>query len=147
MMYYRRKILFSILEAFGGRLSRTQMQKLAFIFTRWQEKKAFDFVPYRFGCYSFQLNKDLQALTTRRHLEEQKANGYTYWSKLDKTSYTFQLQKKDQELLARLVKKFQTANQDDLIEDSKAPKNVSLATFQPTKIKEFIVEPDDRDLI
>jgi uncharacterized protein (DUF488 family) len=115
-MYYRRKILFSLLEAFGGRLSRTQMQKLAFIFTRWQEKKAFDFVPYRFGCYSFQLNKDLQALTTRRHLEEQKANGFTYWSKIDTTSYTIQLQKKDQELLTRLAKEFQSANQEDLIE-------------------------------
>ena len=115
-MYYRRKILFSILEAFGGTLSRTQMQKLAFIFTRWQEKKAFDFVPYRFGCYSFQLNQDLQALTTRRHLEEQKTDGYTYWNKIDKTSYPIQLQKKDQELLARLAKKFQTASQDDLIQ-------------------------------
>ncbi|MCB9040222.1 MAG: DUF488 family protein [Lewinellaceae bacterium] len=114
-MYYRRKILFSILEAFGGKLSRTQMQKLAFIFTRWQEKKAFDFVPYRFGCYSFQLNQDLQALTTRRHLEEQKTNGYTYWYKLDKTSYITQLRQMDRELLARLSKKFQAANPDDLI--------------------------------
>lgn len=115
-MYYRRKILFSILEAFGGRLSRTQMQKLAFIFTRWQEKKAFDFVPYRYGCYSFQLNQDLQALTTRKYLKEQKADGYTYWNKLDETSYTIQLKKKDQDLLTRLAKRFQTSSPDDLIQ-------------------------------
>jgi len=33
----------------------------------------------------------------------------------------------------------------ELIEDSKAPKNVSLATFKPAKILDFIIEEDDRD--
>ena len=32
-----------------------------------------------------------------------------------------------------------------LIEDSKEPTNVSLAAFRPSKIIEFIVEPDDRE--
>jgi hypothetical protein len=36
-------------------------------------------------------------------------------------------------------------NLTQLIDDSKAPNNVSLATFQPATIKEFIVEPDDRE--
>lgn len=62
-MLYRRKILLSILHTFGGRLTRTQVQKLAFIFTRWQESPAFDFVPYRFGCFSFQANQDLVVMT------------------------------------------------------------------------------------
>lgn len=36
-------------------------------------------------------------------------------------------------------------NLGELIADSHEPKNVSLATFKPARIKEFIVEKDDRD--
>ncbi len=36
-------------------------------------------------------------------------------------------------------------NLTQLIEDSKEPKNVSLATFKPTKIKRLIIESDDSD--
>jgi hypothetical protein len=36
-------------------------------------------------------------------------------------------------------------NLTQLIEDSKAPRNVSLATFKPSKITAFEVEKDDRD--
>lgn len=115
MMYYRRKVLFSILEVFGEKLSRTQMQKLVFVFTQWQEKKAFDFVPYRFGCYSFQLNKDLQALSKRGFINEEKLNGYSYWHKLDNTEYSKQLKTKDRELLPRLKRKFGNVDQDELI--------------------------------
>ncbi len=32
-----------------------------------------------------------------------------------------------------------------LIEDSKAPKNISLATFKPTKIKRLVIEKDEAD--
>lgn len=36
-------------------------------------------------------------------------------------------------------------NLTSLIEDSKAPKNISLATFKPTKIKRLIIEKDEED--
>ena len=36
-------------------------------------------------------------------------------------------------------------NLTQLIEDSKAPRNKSLATFKPTKILDFIIEKDDRE--
>lgn len=36
-------------------------------------------------------------------------------------------------------------NLNTLIEDSKNPKNVSLATFKPAKIIDFIIEKDDRE--
>jgi len=36
-------------------------------------------------------------------------------------------------------------NLTQLIEDSKAPQNKSLATFKPTKIIDFIIEPDERE--
>lgn len=36
-------------------------------------------------------------------------------------------------------------NKFKLLEDSKNPKNISLATFKPSKITDFIVEQDERD--
>lgn len=36
-------------------------------------------------------------------------------------------------------------NLRQLIEDSKAPRNLSLAAFKPTQIKDLIIEPDERE--
>lgn len=94
-MFYRRKILLSILHTFGERLTRTQVQKLTFIFTRWQESPAFDFVPYRFGCFSFQANQDLVTMKKAGLLEEYSLDGFQYWQKADKTDFALQLKKGD----------------------------------------------------
>lgn len=114
-MYYRRKILLSILEAFGGTLSRTQMQKLAFLFTRMQATPAYDFVPYRFGCYSFQANQDLAVMQQAGMLSESNLNGFQYWHKQDETAYSDQLKKPDQEFLAMLYAQFKDYGPNDLI--------------------------------
>lgn len=114
-MYYRRKILLSILEAFGGRLTRTQMQKLAFLFTRWQEKKAYDFVPYKFGCYSFQANQDLNILAKKGLVEKQQYNGSGYWQKAGEKQYSHELNETDQALLLRLKRQFGNFSSEDLI--------------------------------
>lgn len=114
-MFYRRKILLSILHTFGGRLTRTQVQKLAFIFTRWQESPAFDFVPYHFGCFSFQANQDLVAMKKAGLLEEYSQDGFQYWQKADKTDFALQLKKGDRELLERLYLRFKDCSPNDLI--------------------------------
>ncbi|GEM66259.1 hypothetical protein SF1_42410 [Sphingobacterium faecium NBRC 15299] len=44
-----------------------------------------------------------------------------------------------------LVNKNIYFNMTDLISDSRDPKNISLATFKPTKILDFIVEDDDAE--
>jgi uncharacterized protein (DUF488 family) len=115
MMYYRRKILLSILEAFGGQLTRTQLQKLAFVFTRWQAQPAFDFVPYRYGCYSFQANQDLGAMRQTGLLEEQALGDAKVWVKRDPASYAAQLKKVDQHLLEQLRLRFKGVSQAELI--------------------------------
>ncbi|MCB9333064.1 MAG: DUF488 domain-containing protein [Lewinellaceae bacterium] len=62
-MYYRRKILLSLLQAFDNSLDKLQLQKLLFLFSNMQKERAFDFVPYKYGCFSFQANADLNTLT------------------------------------------------------------------------------------
>src|SRR5690554_2591380 len=62
-MYYRRKLVLALLQAFDGKLEKLSLQKLLFLLTRYQERKSYDFVPYKYGCFSFQANADLNTLT------------------------------------------------------------------------------------
>ena len=53
-MNYRQKTLIGLLSAFGGHLPSTDFQKYLFLFTReFQQEPSFEFVPYRFGSFSF----------------------------------------------------------------------------------------------
>jgi hypothetical protein len=60
---YRQKTLIGLLSAFGGYLSNTDLQKYLFLFTQEFEKEpSFEFVPYRFGGFSFQSYADKRRL-------------------------------------------------------------------------------------
>ena len=52
-MYYRRKILLALIEAFGGSLKNTDCEKLLFNFCQKTGKNHYDFFPYKFGPFSF----------------------------------------------------------------------------------------------
>jgi len=67
-MYYRRKILLSLLQIFGGKLKYTYLQKYLFLVTRMQDKPVYDFVPYKYGPFSFQSYADIRALIKRDFL-------------------------------------------------------------------------------
>lgn len=83
-MYYRRKVILALLESFGGDLEKISFQKLLFLFTRNQEKPAFDFVPYKQGCFSFQSYADMRTMMKYNMVAE----GKDQWIKTDKTNYT-----------------------------------------------------------
>jgi hypothetical protein len=68
-MYYRRKIILGLLEIFDGKLKKT-VQKLLFILSRYQEKPSFEFVPYKYGCFSFQSYADLRTMIKYRLVKE-----------------------------------------------------------------------------
>lgn len=72
-MYYRRKIILALLEALDKDVSAKSMQKLLFLFTRKQvSDKAFDFVPYKYGCFSFQANQDIMTLSKQGYINIEK---------------------------------------------------------------------------
>ena len=62
-MFYRRKVLLALLEAFGRQVSRTDFQKYLFLLSQAQEHPSYHFVPYRYGCYSFNADADKRTLT------------------------------------------------------------------------------------
>lgn len=114
-MYYRRKILLSLLENFNGQLNKTSLQKLLFIYTRWQEKKAFDFVPYKFGCYSFQANQDLKTLGKYGLVQESTNASSPQWVKSTTEDFTSTLNKTDKALMVKLKNAYNQMSREELI--------------------------------
>ena len=97
-MFYRRKIILALLQLFDGQLDKIRLQKLLFLFTQKQEKSEYDFVPYRFGCYSFSANADLTTMVRKGLLGEDEKR----FEKVDKTDILNQLKATDLKLLQEL---------------------------------------------
>ena len=53
MLFERQRVLLTLLDALGGQSAPTDFQKLLFLYTREQSEPSYEFVPYRFGCFSF----------------------------------------------------------------------------------------------
>jgi uncharacterized protein (DUF488 family) len=103
-MFYRRKIILGLLQAWGGTLDKISLQKLLFLFSREQTQPVYEFVPYRFGCYSFSVNADLNAMQRQSLIEESN----TSISKLDKRNYVAMLTPADKQILLQLRSRFGT---------------------------------------
>lgn len=101
-MFYRRKVILALLELFDGSLEKIRLQKLLFLFTQSQSQdKVYDFVPYKYGCFSFSANADLTTMVSKGLLQETESH---FLSK-DKTAYLKQLKPADQQK-ARDIKKY-----------------------------------------
>ncbi len=89
MLFQRQKVLLGILQAFGGRVNNIDLQKYLFLFTQtYQTEKSYDFVPYKFGCFSFQSYADRRRLTEMGILQSMEdwhiADDRDYLALLDK---------------------------------------------------------------
>lgn len=67
----RQKTLIGLLISFNGRLPRIDFQKYLFLYTQeFEQEPSFEFVPYKFGCFSFQSYADKRRLVEIGALEE-----------------------------------------------------------------------------
>ena len=72
-MFYRQKLLLSLLEELKGAQKGTDFQKLLFLFTQeCQSEKSYEFVPYNYGCFSFQSYSDKAKLVQNNVLKDTK---------------------------------------------------------------------------
>src|SRR5215210_3719398 len=94
-MFYRRKIILALLQLFEGQLEKIRLQKLLFLFTNKQAKAEYEFIPCKFGCYSYSANADMSAMVTRGFLNEDEKS----FEKKDKIDYLKQLKPTDLKLL------------------------------------------------
>jgi uncharacterized protein (DUF488 family) len=115
-MYYRRKILFAILEVFGGTLTHTKLQKVLFLVTRKQNEKSFDFVPYKFGSFSFQANQDLNTLAKKGLILDQNTDKNTsVWALVNDNNYFQSLRKEDQAAIKQTFSEVEGLSQRELV--------------------------------
>lgn len=68
--YYRQRFLLALVEMAGGKLSKMDLQKLLFLAGQEADFGYFDFVPYHYGCYSFQAQSDVELMASRGWLHE-----------------------------------------------------------------------------
>jgi len=112
-MYYRRKIILSLLEEFGGKLKKIDFQKLLMILSAKQDKPAYEFVPYKFGCFSFQSYADIRTMIKYEQILENTND--ECWVKNDKINYFQMLKDRDQFLVKKIKEKFENYSSEDLI--------------------------------
>ena len=68
MLFYRKKFLLAVLEAFGGSLDNLRFQKYLFLILEQLNKKYYSFVPYKYGCFSFESYNDKRSLINSGYL-------------------------------------------------------------------------------
>lgn len=114
-MYYRRKIILALLSVFDGQLTAKQFQKYLFLFTRKQETKSFDFIPYRYGCFSFQANQDVATLTNYGYCKITEIRKVRFFELTKDDNFINTLKPEDRKSLLDIKEQFGNLNQKELI--------------------------------
>ena len=105
----------SVLEEFGGSLTTTNLQKILFLVTRKQGNKSFDFVPYKFGSYSFQANQDLMTLSKKGFLKDANTSNGIKWMLKSKEKFFRQLKKEEQSAIKSTKREIKGLTQKELV--------------------------------
>lgn len=110
-MFYRRKIILALIQLFDGEIEKTKLQKLLFLYATRKLKPEYEFVPYKFGCYSYSANADLVTMVRKNYLSETD-RGY---QKQDPTDYLKILKVADKKILLKTVEDYGNMGSESLI--------------------------------
>ena len=97
-MFYRRKVILALLQVFDGELDKIRLQKLLFLFSQKQDKAVYDFVPYKFGCFSYSANADMTTMVKKGILNEDEKR-FCFSEQSLETDYVEQLKPEDTKIL------------------------------------------------
>ncbi|HPN22962.1 MAG TPA: DUF488 domain-containing protein [Tenuifilaceae bacterium] len=100
-----------MLEAFDNRLEKIQLQKLLMLVTKQQQKPDFHFVPYKYGCYSFQANSDLGTMAKYNQVILQGNE----WVKIDNEKYLLSLKERDRQAIKLIKQLYGAKTSNELI--------------------------------
>lgn len=113
-MYYRRKVLLALIQVFDNNLDKIRLQKLLFLLTCFQSAKHYHFVPYKYGCFSFQASSDLKTLGKYNAVSD--LNNVIH--KNDSLNYIQSLKQPDRVALNRLKSLYGDKSTDELIKST-----------------------------
>lgn len=110
-MLYRKKILLAILNEFGGTLQKLSLQKLLFLFSKECSQQYYEFLPYKYGAYSFAANTDLVSLKKAGYLTETEKT----WKIVTLHKEDIAIEPADYTGVAKLKKTYSDLNAADLV--------------------------------
>ena len=123
-----------MLEVFGNELEKIRLQKLLFLLSKNQIKPEYDFIPYKYGCYSFSANADLTAMVRQGILQESEAN----FSKSDEVEYFKTLKPIDQRKIQDLNELYGKMSSNSLMKHTYI--NYPFWAIKSLKAKEILDE-------
>lgn len=112
MLFDRQRVLLELLDALNEPVGLTDFQKLLFLYTREGEPTpSYDFVPYRFGCFSFTSYADKRRLIEQGLLEEDEQN----WKLTEKGRRVARGGERSPLLMARFAKQYESLRGNMLV--------------------------------
>lgn len=115
-MTNRKKIDLAILEKMGGFVSAICMQKYLFIYTRISGERLYDFVPYKYGCFSFQANQDLVSLSKNGFITTVQNEGMEHGYQMNYAlNMTGSLDMFEEKIINQIYNNFGSMSQDELV--------------------------------
>jgi len=111
MLFDRQRVLLELLDALNEPVGSTDFQKLLFLYTREGEPNpSYDFVPYRFGCFSFTSYADKRRLVEQELIEDSET-----WKLTDKGHRIARTGERSPLLMARFAKQYKKLRGNALV--------------------------------
>lgn len=110
-MFYRRKVILGLIQLLGGEVEKLRFQKLLFLYATKKQNPEYDFVPYKFGCYSYSAKADMNTMVKKGYLSETE-NKYC---KSDAVNYFQNLKIEDTKILQEVVSDYGQMSSNSLI--------------------------------
>lgn len=110
-MFYRRKIILALIQILGGELEKLRIQKLLFLYSQKKKNPEYEFVPYKFGCYSFSVKADLNTMVKNGSLLENE----NYFIKNNADDFVKTLKIEDKTILHDVVQLYGNMSSNSLI--------------------------------
>lgn len=98
--YKRQRFLLSFVQQLKEGVTATDIQKLVFLYTMKENSEHYEFLPYKYGPYSFQLAEDIDILCKNKYLRVKGSHIYAVKEKTHESSFLI-----DAERGTRLIKK------------------------------------------
>lgn len=110
-MFYRRKIILALIQLLGGELEKIRIQKLLFLYSQKKKNPEYEFIPYKFGCYSFSAKADLNTMVKNGSLLENE----NYFIKNNQDDFVKSLKVEDKKIITEVVQLYGNMNSNSLI--------------------------------
>ena len=139
MLLSRQRLLLTFLDMFGGEATQTDFQKLLFLYTQECEQvPTYEFVPYRFGGFSFTSYADKRRLVDTGLLEKDDH----YWRLTELGRQTAHQQSVDPLQIAQFCRRYATLRGNALV--AEVYRRFPYYAMRSEIIEKVLTDPADR---